>query len=61
MPSPDADEMHRQFESLRQCHQDAAPRGAVELCHDEARDTCRPLKCLDLRQCVLPDGGVQHQ
>src|SRR5882762_6769511 len=29
----DADEVHRQFELLRQCHQNAAARGAVELGH----------------------------
>src|SRR6478735_7940325 len=34
----DADEMHRQFEFLRERHQNAAARGAVELRHHEAGD-----------------------
>src|SRR5947199_9608668 len=40
----DADEVHRQFEFLRQRHQDAAPRGAVEFCHDESSDACGTMK-----------------
>src|ERR1700755_289253 len=37
-PLADADKMHRQFVLLRQRHQDAAARGAVELRHHKAGD-----------------------
>src|SRR6476646_1871546 len=57
----DADEVHRQFEFLRQRHQDAAARGAVELRHHEAGDASGTMKCLDLRQCILSHRGVEHQ
>src|SRR3954468_15297658 len=45
----DADEMHRQFVLFGQRHQDAAPRGAVELGHHEAGDARCTMKRLDLR------------
>src|SRR5688500_6747320 len=32
----DTNKVHRQFVLLGQRHQDAAPRGAVEFCHDQA-------------------------
>ena len=57
----DADEVHRNLEFRRQRDQDAAARGAVELGHDEAGDAGDFLENLDLRQRVLPDGGVEHQ
>src|ERR1700738_4914299 len=57
----DADEVHRQFEFLRQGHQDAAARGAVELGHDEPRDPSGTMKRLDLRQRILSYRGIQHQ
>src|SRR3954454_5045415 len=57
----DADEVHRQFEFLRQRHQDAAARGAVELGHHEARDASGTMKCLDLRQRILSHRGIEYQ
>src|SRR5512133_1539300 len=57
----DADEVHRQFELLRQRHQNAAARGAVELRHHQARDASGTMKCLDLRQRILSHRGVEHQ
>ena len=53
--------MHRQFEFLRERHQNAAARGAVELRHHEAGDPRRAMEGLDLRQRVLADGGVEHK
>ena len=53
--------MHRQFVFFRQRHQDAAARGAVELCHDEAGNACGTMKRLDLRQRILSHRGVEHQ
>src|SRR4030081_3724158 len=46
---------------LRKRHQDAAARGAVELCHHEARDPCDTMKRLDLRQRILSHRGVEYQ
>src|SRR5215207_4748255 len=57
----DADEVHRQLELLRQRHQDAAARGAVELRHHQAGDASGTLKCLDLRQRILSHRSVEHQ
>src|SRR5258707_9600021 len=57
----DADEVYRQFMLFGQRHQDAAPRGAVELCHDEACNTSRTMKRLDLRQRILSYRGIEHQ
>src|SRR3954464_7411668 len=57
----DADEVHRQFEFLRQRHQDAAARGAVELRHHEAGDASGTMKRLDLRQRILSHRGIEHQ
>src|SRR3954447_1269809 len=57
----DADEMHRQFELLRQRHQNAAARGAVELGHHQARNASGTMKCLDLRQRILSHRGIEHQ
>src|SRR6478752_8879836 len=57
----DADEMHRQFEFLRQRDQDAAARGAVEFGHHQPRDASGTMKCLDLRQRILSHRGVEHQ
>ena len=41
--------------------QDAAARGAVELGHDQPGDARDLAEYLDLRQRVLPDGGIEHQ
>src|SRR6185295_884248 len=57
----DADEVHRQFEFLRQRHQNAAARGTVEFRHHEARDASGTMKCLDLRQRILSHRGIDHQ
>src|ERR1700754_1350471 len=57
----DADEVHRQLELLRQRHQDAAARGAVELRHHQASDASGTMKCLDLRQRILSHRGIEHQ
>src|SRR5579863_4543221 len=57
----DPDEVYRQPVLFRQRHQDAAPRGTVELCHDKASDASRTVKCLDLGQRILSDRGVKHQ
>src|ERR1700682_3595756 len=57
----DADEVNRQFECLRQGHQEAAARGAVELGHDEPRDPSGTMKRLDLRQRILSHRGIEHQ
>src|ERR1700754_4301442 len=57
----DTNEMPRQFVLLRQRHQDAAARGAVEFCHYETGYTCRTMKRLDLRQRILSHRGVQYQ
>src|SRR5882724_2295506 len=56
----DADEVHRQFEFLRQRHQNAAARGAVEFGHHQPRHPCRTMKRLDLRQRILSHRGVEH-
>src|SRR5580692_1854994 len=48
----DADKVHRQFVFLRQRHQDAAARGAVQFCHHETADASGTMKCLDLRERV---------
>src|SRR5690349_11650269 len=48
----DANEVHRQLEFLRQRHQDAAARGAVELRHHQPGDPSGTMKCLDLRQRI---------
>ena len=60
-PLADTDEMHRQSVFFRQRHQNAAPRGSVELGHHEASDPCRTMKRLDLRQRILSHRGIQHQ
>src|SRR5580698_1893386 len=57
----DADEMHRQSMFLGERHQDAAARGPVEFCHDQAGDARRTTKRLDLRQRILSHCGVEHQ
>src|SRR5258707_11226589 len=57
----DADEVHRQFEFLRQRHQNAAARGAVEFCHDEPGDPSGTMKRFDLRQRILSHRGIEHQ
>src|SRR5258705_3783507 len=54
----DADEVHRQFEFLRQRHQDAAARCTVEFRHHETGDASGTMKCLDLRQRILSHRGV---
>ena len=53
--------MHRQFVFLRQRHQNAAARGAVEFRHHQARDPCGTMKCLYLRQRILSHRGVEHE
>src|SRR5215472_10330355 len=57
----DADEVHRQFVLGRDRDQDAAAGGAVELGHHETGDAGGPGEFVDLRERVLPDGGVEHQ
>src|SRR5215211_851180 len=57
----DANEVNGQAMLLGDCDQNAAARAAVELGHGEPRDTGNAGKLLDLRQCVLADGGVEHQ
>src|SRR5689334_13424461 len=60
-PFADADGINRQFEALGNRNKDAAPRGAVELGHDEARHAGDLLEDLHLVERVLPSGGVEHE
>ena len=53
--------MHRQGEFRRQRHEDTAARGAVELGHHQPGHADRFFENLDLRQSVLPDGGVKDE
>src|SRR6516162_5682393 len=55
----DADEMHRNLEFRGDGDQDAAARGAVELGHDQTGDADDLAENLNLRQRILPDGGVE--
>jgi hypothetical protein len=57
----DADEMNGQREFLRQGHENSAARGAIEFGHGEPGDACDFKEDFDLRERVLPDGGVEHK
>ena len=57
----DADEMHRQLMFLRQRHQNAAARGAVDLGHHDDGDAGDAMKSLNFRPRVLSDGGLHNK
>src|SRR5262245_13730778 len=57
----DADGIDRNLEALSDGDQDTAPRRAVELGDDEVGDARDLLEDLDLRERILPRGGVEHE
>src|SRR5512135_1737797 len=57
----DADGVDGKLEALGDRDKDAAPRGTVELGHDEARDASDFLEDLHLIESILPGRGVEHE
>src|SRR6185312_9497729 len=58
---PDADQLHRHAQLLRDRERDAALRGAVELGEDDAGDVHRLAEQERLAQTVLARGGVDRE
>ena len=60
-PFADADGVDRQAELLGGGDQHPAARGAVQLGHDQTGHPGQIAENLDLRQPILPGGGVEHE